>query len=204
MGLIGQLLSFIRTTRNGANVSDVKTDPGGGANVTAEHFAAPGVDSHPLPGDYVCAVPVPQSGRKAAVGYVDPVATPKAEAGETRLYARQSDGTPVAEVWTKNTGEVTTANDNGSVTLAPDGSATTTSPQATFTVAADGSISGSNSAGGFQLTAGGDFVVNGVTISAAGGITAPSTIQGAGITDTLTNVGVGTHNHGGAAPVPGT
>jgi len=182
MGLIGKLLSFVRAVRNGAQVSDVKTDPGGGANVTAEHFASPGVDSHPLPGDYVCAVSVPQSGRKAAVGYVDPQTTPKALAGETRIYARDADGNEIAAVWVKNTGEVATSNDNGSVTLA-----------------ANGSILGQNGSGSFELQASGDFVVNGVTIAADGSVTIPASL-------TLGGKEIAGHDHainsGSSAPGP--
>ena len=51
MGRIALVLSFIRSLANGANVSDVKVDSGGGANTTAQHFAPAGDDSHPLPDD---------------------------------------------------------------------------------------------------------------------------------------------------------
>jgi hypothetical protein len=55
MGLIAKLLSFVRVERNGAKINDVKVDPGGGPNITAEHFAPIGDDAHPLPGDFVVA-----------------------------------------------------------------------------------------------------------------------------------------------------
>lgn len=41
----------------------------------------------------------------------------------------------------------------------------------------DGSVSGANSNGSFELEAGGDFVVNGVTISAGGVVTIPSSLN---------------------------
>lgn len=152
MGLVGRILSFARAQRNGAQISDVKTDPGGGPNVTAEHFPPSGDDSHPLTTDYVFATESPQRGRFAAVGYVDPLNVPKAQPGEKRSYARNpEDGAPVVEHWLKADGTAVTENDAGSVTLRP-----------------DGSILGQNAAGSFELQAGGDFVVNGVVISPGG------------------------------------
>jgi len=157
MGLIGRVLSFVRTSRNAAQVSDVKMDPGGGVNVTAEHFAPPGDDAFPLNTDYVYAAATPQRGRVAAVGYIDPKNTPKAAAGEKRIYSRDANGAAVADHWLKADGSVTTENENGSMTLG-----------------ADGSILGQNASGSFELQAGGDFVVNGVVITPAGLITTPT------------------------------
>jgi hypothetical protein len=118
---LGKLLSFIRGTRNDAKISDVKLDPGGGSNVTSEHFSAPGDDAHPLPGDYVVHVTVQRSGGSAVVGYLDPKNDQKAGAGEKRIYARDEDGVSIVELWLKNTGEATLANSNGYLTLNSDG-----------------------------------------------------------------------------------
>jgi hypothetical protein len=120
MGL-GKLLSFVRRIRNSANLSDVKVNPGGGPNVTAEHFSAPGDDAHPLVGDYVVIVPLQRSGGSAVVGYLDPKNDQKAALGEKRIYARNSAGVSVVELWLKNTGEATLVNDNGYATLLPNG-----------------------------------------------------------------------------------
>lgn len=120
MGL-GKLLSFIRGIRNDAKLSDVKLDPGGGPNVTAEHFSAPGDDAHPLAGDYVVNVSIQRSGGSAVVGYLDPKNDQKAAAGEKRIYARDSGGASIVELWLKNTGEATLVNSNGYLTLKPDG-----------------------------------------------------------------------------------
>ncbi len=216
MGLVAKLLSFARVTRNDANVSDVKADPGGGPNVTAEHFAAPGDDAHPLPGDYPYLAPTQQRGRFAAVGYVDPKNEQKAQPGERRLYARDAEtGEAVFEIWIKADGSGTLSNANGSVTLDPDGGSSIVSPSGAFTVAADGYIGGANESGSFELLAGGNFVVNGVTIDTSGNISgantieASSTIKGAGITDTANNVTLGTHIHEASGspttpPTPGT
>lgn len=184
MGLIGRILSFVRAQRNGAQISDVKTDPGGGPNVTAEHFAPAGDDAHPLPGDYVYGSPSPQRGRYAALGYVDTANQSKAQPGEKRVYARNADGQQVGEVWLKADGTIVAENDQGSTTLAPDGSFEAENGNGAMTLAADGSILGQNAAGSFELQSGGNFVVNGVTITTAGqiitptGLTAPSAVIG--------------------------
>jgi hypothetical protein len=176
MGRIAKLLSFVREVRNGAKVSDSKVDPGGGANITAQHFAAAGDDSHPMPGDYVALNTDSGSGRESAVGYLDPLNAPKALTGDRRIYARSASGALVVEVWLKNTGEATILNANGSVTLRQDGGTITTTPGSTFDAKADGSIKGDNGSGSFELEAGGDFLVNGVIIDTSGNITSPATI----------------------------
>lgn len=160
MGRIARLLSFVRATRNDAKVNDVKVDPGGGANVTAQHFADAGDDSFPLTSDYVALSPDRGSGRQTAIGYLDPINKPKASAGDKRIYARDADsGETIVELWLKSDGTATILND-----------------RASFTVKLDGSISGSNDSGSFQLSAGGDFLVNGVTIDINGNITTPATV----------------------------
>lgn len=122
MGRIARLLSFIRGERNNTKVSDAKVNYTGGANALADHMAPPGDDSHPLPGDYVALVEQPQSGRFAAVGYLDPRNEQTAAAGERRLYSRNADGQRVAQVWLKNDGTVLLENGNGHIRLQPDGS----------------------------------------------------------------------------------
>lgn len=126
MGLIGKVLSFVRVIRNGAKTNDVQLDPGGGASITAEHFAPPGDDSVPLTSDYVYAPKVPQKGRRAALGYIDPLNTPLAEVGEKRIYSRDSGGAVVSSIWLKNDGSIALESTapltiNG-VTVHPDGS----------------------------------------------------------------------------------
>ena len=172
MGRIGRLLSFVRTTRHGANVSDVKIDPGGGANVTSEHFASAGEDAFPLTTDYPISVELQRQGVAAVVGYIDPLNAPKSLEGEKRIYARDKDtGLVIVEVWLKNDGEATTFNENGSITLRPDGGSIITTPLSIFDSKADGSIAGTNGNGSFELAANGDFLVNGVKIAANGVIT---------------------------------
>ncbi len=121
-GRVAKILSFIRALRNGANVTDVKTDTGGGVNITAEHFADAGDDAFPLETDYALTVGVNGSGKEAVVGYLDPVNTPKAAAGEKRIYARDADsGEVVVEVWLKSDSSAIISNANGVFTLQADG-----------------------------------------------------------------------------------
>ncbi len=118
MGRIARLLNFVRTIRNGARVSDATVDGGGGADITAEHFSAPGDDSFPLNTDYVALTSASGSGRESAVGYIDPINAPKATAGDKRIYARDADtGAMVVEVWLKTDGSITGTNANGSFAL---------------------------------------------------------------------------------------
>lgn len=138
--MIGRVLSFARVTLNGAACSDVKNDPGGGAARTARHFAAPGDDSAPLPDDYVFTVPGPNTGSQIAVGYLDPKNDQKAQAGERRFYARDSNGTVVGELWLKNTGEVLADNGTASISLAADGTITIGNGAASLTMSPSGAV----------------------------------------------------------------
>lgn len=178
MGWLNTIRSFARVTRNDAEISDVEIDPGGGPAITAEHYGPAGDDAHPLTTDYALAVGIPRTGGAAVAGYVDPINTPKAQPGDKRIYARDSDtGVTVVEVWLKNDGTAMVFNANGSIILCPDGGAIITTPGSTFDAKADGSIKGDNGNGSFELEVGGDFVVNGVRIDTAGNITSPTSVS---------------------------
>ena len=122
MGLIARVKSFTRRIAGGAKLSDVKVDPGGGANITGEHFADSGDDSHPLDSDYAAAMPIRRSGGAVVVGYADPINTPKAAAGEKRIYGRNAAGAAVNEVWLKADSSVIISNALGAIELKADGS----------------------------------------------------------------------------------
>lgn len=122
MGRIVVIKDFARVVReNGTRVSDVKFNPGGGNIVTGEHFSSPGDDAFPLVTDYAVAIDTQRKGGAAIVGYVDPINTPKALEGDKRIYARDSNGDVIAEVWLKSDGSVVVNNDNGSLELKTDG-----------------------------------------------------------------------------------
>lgn len=121
MGVIAKILSFTRTVKSGENAADVKADPGGGDNLTGEHFSSPGDDSHPLENDTVFLVDTVGDGNKNAVGYMDTKNIPKSDVGEKRIYARDGSGAMVAEIWLKKTGSIVIDNGSGSVELEPSG-----------------------------------------------------------------------------------
>jgi len=118
MVTIAKILSFVRAVTNGAKISNVKIDLGGGENKTAQHFSAPGDDSFPLITDYVLAADVPRNGGKAIVGYVDPINDPVAQEGDKRIYARDpATGVAVVSFWLKNDGSGIMSNAAGSIEL---------------------------------------------------------------------------------------
>lgn len=140
MGMIGIVLEFTRTERNGAKVSDVKANPGGGALLTSDHFQPPGVDANPLPGDYTLLGEVQGTGRYSAVGYLDPKNQQTSKPGEWRAYSRDASGAQVAQVWIKDDGSVLTENENGSHVLNADGSQRSQNAGGYFNLAADGTV----------------------------------------------------------------
>jgi len=145
MGRIAEILDFTRTVKNGANVSDVRVNPGGGANKTVEDFSLPGDDSYPLKTDRAFLVSNGREGGESAIAYGDPISAPVALEGDKRIYGRQANGTTVNQVWLKNDGSIVISNDN-----------------ATLEISAAGSIKGSNSNGFYELQTDGDFNINGV------------------------------------------
>lgn len=152
-GIVGRVLSSIWRLKGGVSITDVKMDPGGGPNVTAEHFQPAGDDSPALPGDYGFAAPGMQAGRFAVLGYVDALNAPQSVPGEKRTYSRNDAGAPVAQVWLKGDGTVLVENALGSFELRP-----------------DGSQRGENAAGYFELRVTGEFVANGARLTPTGDV----------------------------------
>ncbi len=152
---------------------DVVVDPNG-EPITTSHYAPPGVDAVPLPGDFASLSEGSGSGAENAVGYADVGNAGTAAAGEIRLYARNAAGTLKVELWLKGNGSLVIDNGSGSV----------------------------------ELEAGGDVVINGVRITAAGAIEAPGEVT-AMATTPATAVKLSTHLHATAVgptqpPTPGT
>lgn len=178
MGLIADILNFARVNINGRDYSESTVNPGGGANITIVHYADPGDDSSPLPGDKVAGMPTQRSGSAIAVAYLDLKNLMKAQPGDKRIYSRDSAGNQVAEVWLKNNGDIIVDNGEG-----------------IFSVLADGTISGVNQNGSFALVPGGNFVVNGVTIDTGGNITTLGDVTANEVT--ASGVVLTTHIHSG-------
>jgi hypothetical protein len=121
---VATVLDSERTTEDGAHVVDVKADLGGGDNVTLDHFAPPGVDALPLPGDAAAIGDGAGTGRAQATGYNDPKNAGRAKPGELRVYGRDPDGNIVNEVWLQGSGEVLIENAEGTFHMAVDGKVT--------------------------------------------------------------------------------
>lgn len=158
MGLITKLLSFSRTTPNGANTPEVKVDSGGGVTHQSELFQTANIDSVPLPGDYVATVRVQRKGGEVAVGVIDPNQDATAEGGEFRAYSRD-DTQELAQIHIKNDASILLENDSVEVTLLADGSAAII-----------------NSGGGIQLLPDGTVDINGVIFDPSGNVVGPIAI----------------------------
>jgi hypothetical protein len=107
--------------------ADVVIDPSG-QPITAPHYAAPGVDALPLPGDFVALAEGAGAGAELAVGYADTSVAGLAQPGEIRLYCRNAGGATVSSIWLKGDGTVViTATGNitiNGVTITPAGAIT--------------------------------------------------------------------------------
>lgn len=203
MGRLAILLTFVRAIRHKITISDVKIDPGAGANITAEDFGPSGDDSHPMPGDYVYSSAVKGTGREAILGYLDPVNTPKAQPGDKIIYSRDENGVLISELWLQSDGTATLSNANGSIMLRADGGSIVTTPGSTFDCAQDGSIKGVNENGSFELQSGGVFLVNSVTIDPSGNITTPSSINSPSIVADGKELTGHDHDIAGGSSAPG-
>jgi len=105
VGLIGTLLDWFRTTDGDAQVTDVKVDLGGNDITTAHHYQPSGMDSQPLPDDYILLVPGPEAGTYVVAGYLDPKNAGVSRPGDVRLYVRNGQGDVAGELHLTNDGE---------------------------------------------------------------------------------------------------
>lgn len=100
MSRVGIVLSSSRVFGDTGHGVDVKVD--GDANPTVvEHYADPGDDSVPLPGDSAALEDSSGTGGEQCTGYADTKNAGKARAGEKRIYARRPDGSVACDVWLK-------------------------------------------------------------------------------------------------------
>lgn len=199
MGMIAKVKSWTAKTFSG----DVECNPGGGANIRSQLAAPAGVDAPPMPGDYNVVLEIQGAGRTVTVAVVDPKNAAVAKSGEYRIYARDADGAPVCSLHLKADGSTVLENENGNYTHGADGSHTLTTGDASLAVAADKSISLNNGSGSAVLEAGGNVVINGVTIDTSGNITTGGTVEADDVTATSTDVTLSTHTHNtGNVPAP--
>lgn len=183
MGLIASIKEvFLK-----GKILSAKIDLGGNELITADYLQPAGEDSQPLIEDKVIAVSLPGSGRGAIVGVNDSFNDKVAEPGERRLYSRDPEtGKIKATIHLKNTGDIDIFNENGLISLLAD---STVKINDVITVLPDKSVN-----------------INGLIIGADGSLLTTSTIEGAGVKDSVTvppgGATLGTHNHPTAPPGP--
>lgn len=208
MGWIARVLSSARRTVNGTPTVDVKSDPGGGANVTPSLYLPPGDDARPLAGDYEYLGATPRTGGWATLGFQDAINAGVTAPGEKRIYARDASGTVVAQVYLNNAGALVLSNDTATVTIAAGGSITANDGETTWTMDGAGGATLDNGSGAIELQDDGTVDINGVQIDAAANITGVTTLTASGnVTAADFVAGVITllqHKHNGVTPGTGT
>jgi hypothetical protein len=141
VGFLATVVEFLRSSDQGTPTPEVKFDRGGNDTVTGYHFAPPGTDAPPLPGDVGYLGDDLGAGNAQAVGYQDPKNAGVAAVGEHRIYARSSTGALVAELWLKADGAIL---------------ARSVLAGSSAELGADGSISLANATGGLAIDGAGN------------------------------------------------
>jgi hypothetical protein len=141
VGFLATVIEFLRSSDQGTPTPEGKFERGGDDPVTAFHFAPPGTDAHPLPGDVGYLGDDLGAGNAQALGYQDPKNAGVAGPGEHRTYARAADGSIVGELWLKADGSIL---------------ARSVLAGSSAELGADGSISLANAAGGLAIDAAGN------------------------------------------------
>lgn len=121
MSRIAVVVSSERIDDDTGHGLDVTVDPGGTNTTRVEHYAAPGDDSTPLPGDFAALGESSGTGGEHCTGYADVQNAGKTAPGEKRIYARDATGAFKGEVWLKGDGTIVASNAGGTITLSPDG-----------------------------------------------------------------------------------
>lgn len=186
MGGINIIKSVIRRVRN-ISVLDLTLDPGGGSNITSEHFSSAGDDSFPLPFDKAVTVDIRRSGGEVVVGYLDTKNPGITVGGEKRIISRDPiTGLPVSQVYLKTDGEIEVSN-----------------AAALVIIKANGDVEASNGAASIKINASGEIEIAGTIIKAI----APDVQLGDGaLTELVNNTFIAlynSHTHpGGGVPSP--
>lgn len=187
MGRIGIINSFRRTEKLGMSIGEATVEIGGDERITAQLFESPGGNSVPKIGDWVHVASQPGTGRWSIVGWIDPKNKQKAQDGDQRSYARDSNGNVVVESWLKNDGSGVMANNFGTIELTPHGA---------------GIIS--NDFGIIELKENGEINLNGIIIKANGEMIVPTKITAPSVSVSGREINNHTHNilSGSSAPGP--
>lgn len=142
MGFLATVVEFLRSSDQGTPTPEAKFDRGGDDTVTGGHFAPPGTDAHPLPGDVGYLGDDLGAGNAQAIGYQDPKNPGVAGPGEHRIYSRAADGSIVAEVWCKGDGSILVHSvlAGSSAELGADGAITLSNAQGGVAIDAAGNV----------------------------------------------------------------
>lgn len=138
MGRLAEVLGSQRTSDEAGEGLDVQVDPGGSSPKTVPHFADPGDDSCPLPGDFVALEDSDGSGAEQATGYADTKNAGRAKPGEAGRVGRNAQGKIVCSWYLLEDGTVVISNDNASFRMAQDGTVTINGVK----IDKDGNVSG--------------------------------------------------------------
>jgi len=140
-----------------------------------EHLQPLGDDSKPLSQDDGWSDRTNQSGGDVYFGAFD-YENKIAEPGEKRMYARNSEGNPVNQVYLKKDGTIIIANDSYSKTINPDGSFVETNGIYSKSVSADGSFTETNGAYTKTVATSGEVNINGFIIDPNGAASSPVSV----------------------------
>jgi hypothetical protein len=142
VGRLATVVEFSRSSDQGTPTPEVKCDPGDGDTSTGFHFAPPGTDAQPLPGDVAYLGDDQGAGNEQAIGYQDPKNAGVAGAGEHRIYSRAADGSIVAEVWVKADGSILVRSvlAGSAAELGPDGAIELSNAQGKLAIDAAGNV----------------------------------------------------------------
>jgi hypothetical protein len=151
VGFLATVVEFLRSSDQGTPTPEVKFDRGGNDTVTGYHFAPPGTDAPPLPGDVGYLGDDLGAGNAQAVAYQDPKNAGVAAGGEHRIYARSAAGELVAELWVKADGSILARSvlASSSVELGADGSISLANATGGLTVDAAGNVTATTPLGTF-------------------------------------------------------
>jgi hypothetical protein len=152
VGMIAKVMALTRVVSSGVHISIIKCNPGARPK-TVPNYSAPGDDATPLKFDYCALLPLPGSGQYLCIGFADVKNAGKTAAGEKRIYARNSSGAAVSEVWLKNDGTILVSNGSVNFTIQGDN----------VTIENPGNIL-MKPGGNFEVDAGGNVVLKGARV----------------------------------------
>ena len=117
-----------------------------GDDISVEHFSPPGIDAPPMPGDFAGTFEGTGNGEFIAAGYIDVKNAGTAEPGDVRIYSRDANGAPVAEIKLIGLGDISLESGTTMIEITAEGDVNIANASGSIVLAANGkvSINGSN------------------------------------------------------------